>query len=333
MARVQELVDLLAEAESIVIVCHDNPDPDCLASSLALRTIAGTCGVTERTIVYRGTISNRHGQAIVNGFDVELTALDGYEFRPDDLVAFVDHHGSLTRVDLPPGTSPDVVIDHHPAPHPIAATYLDLREVVGATSTILTEYVRELDVDVSTELASTLLFALHNERIDQMHRPTVHEYEAAAYLFPMASLELLSDIYSAPFSPAVMDAIGTAIANREVRGSTLVSGVDAVRERGALSQAVDLLLLLEGVSTVLVFGVRGDVLHLSARSVDPRVNTVEVLTGAFGTVGTVGGDQSRATGRIPLGLFGERTDDGDLVAILSAAVSDRFFETMQLEAS
>jgi nanoRNase/pAp phosphatase (c-di-AMP/oligoRNAs hydrolase) len=331
MARVRDLVALLEDAQSLAIVCHDNPDPDCLASSLALRTIASVYGLTAVDMVHRGTVSDRHGQALVNSSDVDLVDLDGFDFGDVDLVAFVDHNGGSPRTDFPATIPVDVVIDHHPAPTPIDAAYVDVREEVGATSTILTEYLRELDVDVSSTLASTLLFALHHERIDYMHRPTVHEYRAALHLFPMADLEFIDGIYSAPFSPATMDTIGRAIRNREVRGASLASDVGFIGERGALSQAVDLLLLLEGIGTAVVFGVVEDVLYLSARSVDPRVNTAEVLTRAFGNVGDVGGDRNRATGEVPLGLFAGEADDDLFVALLSTVVSDRFFGTLELD--
>jgi len=57
MSSVQSLRELLAGSSEINI-CHNNPDPDCLASALALGRIAAAAGIDERRILYSGDISH-----------------------------------------------------------------------------------------------------------------------------------------------------------------------------------------------------------------------------------------------------------------------------------
>ncbi|MFB6189024.1 MAG: bifunctional oligoribonuclease/PAP phosphatase NrnA, partial [Halapricum sp.] len=65
MATPQELREVLATGDSLTIVCHNNPDPDCLASALALGRIAAAVGIDERRILYSGNISHQQNRAFV----------------------------------------------------------------------------------------------------------------------------------------------------------------------------------------------------------------------------------------------------------------------------
>lgn len=51
MSKAQSLQELLAGGSELTIVCHNNPDPDCLASALALGRIAAATGIDERHIL------------------------------------------------------------------------------------------------------------------------------------------------------------------------------------------------------------------------------------------------------------------------------------------
>jgi nanoRNase/pAp phosphatase (c-di-AMP/oligoRNAs hydrolase) len=89
---------------------------------------------------------------------------------------------------------------------------------------------------------------------------------------------------------------------------------------------------LEGVSTVLVYGVIDADILLSARSTDLRVNLGEVMQSAFGIFGQAGGSKDKAGARIPLGLFAdEEQETEELIRLISKRVSSRFFEAMHLE--
>lgn len=332
MPHVQDLVDILDGMSSLAIICHDNPDPDSIASALALQTIANECGINDTTIVYGGDITHQQNRTFVNILDVDLQNITDIGLDEYELLAFVDHAGRGLWSQLSADTSVDIVIDHHPTSELPSAPFIDVREDYGATASILAEYLRELDMDLASKLASALIFALHRERLDYIRHPTEHEYEAAYYACSEMDMPLIEQMYGSAFSPATLDAIGEAIQDRKIRGSTLVSSVGRTTERDALSQAADYLLNLEGISTVLVFGIVEDTIHLSARSVDPRVHVGEILDEAFKDVGSAGGHQDMAGGQIPLGIFADNADDDEeLIEFVTTRVVTRFFETMHLD--
>lgn len=330
MTRAQELVEYLAGVESLAVVCHDNPDPDCIASALALSVIAESAGVEDVALFYGGVISHQQNRAFVNLLHVELDHLDTFDPEEFERVAFVDHSTPAGHTELD-SVKPDIIIDHHSTEDP-TAEFVDVRKDYGATATILIEYLQDLSIEVNVQLGSALLFALHRERIDFIRNPTPHDYEAALYVCRHADLELLEELYGAAFSPATVDAIGEAIRNRVQRGATLATSAGRTSERDALAQAADYLLNVEGVDTVLVFGVVNGSVEMSARSIDPRVHAGNVLRQAFGDVGSAGGHADMAGAQIPLGLFADSdADDTELVQFASRRVLHRFFDALHLE--
>jgi nanoRNase/pAp phosphatase (c-di-AMP/oligoRNAs hydrolase) len=336
MSTVHQLHDLLTEASELNIVCHNNPDPDCLASALALGRIAAAAGIDERYIFYSGDISHQQNRAFVNLLDIDLRTFEPgivQDRPPDSLLAFVDHSipGANNRV--PEGTPVDIVIDHHPAEN-IDARFVDHREHVGAAATILTQYVRELDIDLDETLATALLFAIRRETLEFLRGVTPGEYEAAAYLHGSADRALLRQLSSPSVTGATLDAIATSITNRIVERSVLISHVGRTTERDALPQAADYLATLEGVDTAIIFGIIHESIHLSARSPDPRIHAGDLLGEAFEGVGSAGGHHDVAGGEIPLGIFADYTsDDAQLLEIVEQVVTARLLAGLDLRTS
>lgn len=333
MSQPHQLNDLLEGGSDLNIVCHDNPDPDCLASALALGRIAAAAGIDDQQILYSGEISHQQNRALVNLLDIDLQSLDSATVQnrqPDSLLAFVDHSIPGENNTVPPDTAVDIVIDHHPA-EDIDARFVDHREELGAAATILTEYVRTLDIDLDTDLATALLFAIRSDTLDFLRGATSEEYDASGYLHEYADQEIIRRLSAPSVSGGTLDAISAAIDNRITSGAVLISHVGRTTERDALPQAVDYLVRLEGVQTAIVFGLVNDAIHISARSPDARVNVGDVLDEAFEDVGSGGGHQDVAGGEIPLGLFADYTsDDAQLLDIVEQIITTRLFAELNL---
>ena len=333
MGHPQQLRELLEEGSEINIVCHNNPDPDCLASALALGRIAASAGIDERRILYSGDISHQQNRAFVNLLDIDIREFDPGTIRdrePDALLALVDHSVPGKNNAVPPDTPVDIVIDHHPAEE-IEARFVDHREEVGAAATILTEYVRALDVELESNLATALLFAIRSDTLDFLRGATHAEYEAAGHLHEHADQDMLRQLSAPSVSGGTLDAISTAIDNRNITQAVLISHVGRTSERDSLPQAVDYLVRLEGVQTAIVFGLVDDSIHISARSPDTRVDVGKTLNEAFEDVGSGGGHHDVAGGEIPLGIFADYTsDDTGLLDIVDQVITARLLSGLNL---
>ncbi|MFB6173635.1 MAG: DHH family phosphoesterase [Halobacteriales archaeon] len=315
----------------MAVVTSDSPDPDSIASGVALQAIAAHLDV-EADIVYFGDLGHQENRAFANLLDIELTGLDEAEgLGIYDTVALVDH----ATADEPFPGDVDIYIDHFEPDEEYGAAFVDVRPNVSSTSTILTKYVQEFDVSPSEAVATALLYGIRAETLDFKRETTPADLTAAAYLYPFANHDTLEQVESPSMSPETLDVLAEAIQNREVEGSHLVTNAGFIRDRDALSQAAQHLLDLEGITTTAVFGIDENTIYLAARSKDIRINIGNVLEEAFGTSGEVGGHSTQAVVEIELGIFTgiEASDDNreTLLQLAEEAVKRKLFDAMGVE--
>ena len=313
----------------LAIVAHDNPDPDAIASAVALARVAETAGV-DADVCYFGDITHQENRAFVNLLAFDLLELEpGADLAEYDGVALVDHSRPGVNDGLAEDTAVDIVIDHHPPRYPVEAKFVDLRSEVGATSTLLVDYLRKLDITPSREVATGLLFGIRVDTDEYTREVSVADFEATAYLVPHADAGTLDRIESPSMSADTLDTIARAISDRERHGSALLSGVGELTDRDALAQAADRLLDLEDVTTTLVYGIRDGTIYVSARARGTDLDLGETLRDAFGQIGSAGGHADMAGAQISLGLLDAiEADDESLSEILDAIVTDRFLDAM-----
>ncbi|MCU4750505.1 DHH family phosphoesterase [Halobacteria archaeon AArc-curdl1] len=325
------LADLLEDtAGKLAIVTQQSPDPDSIASAAALQAIATHLDVNS-DIVYLGDIGHQENRAFVNLLGIELVQWNDVEDKSVyDTVALVDHD---TTGDL--DLEVDILIDHFEPDEDFEPAFSDIRPNMSSTSTIMTKYIQEFDMNVSEEVATALLYGIRAETLDFKRDTTPADLTAAAYLYPFANHDTLEQVESPSMSPETLDVLAEAIANRDVSGSHLVSNAGFVRDREALMQAANHLLNLEGVTTTAVFGVAEETIFLAARSKDIRMNIGSVLADAYGEIGTATGHSTQASAEIPLGIFTgiDISDDTreTLLTLTEEAVKRTLFDAMGVE--
>ena len=330
--RARQLHQVLRDIDDhLAVVTHDNPDPDAIASAVALGALAERADC-EVTICYYGEISHQENRAFVNLLEFDLRNLDADS--PDELDAFdgfalVDHSRAGVNDQLPPETPIDIVIDHHPPRVPIEARFVDLRSGVGATSTLLVDYLQRFNVDIPTPIATGLLFGIQVDTKDFRREVAAADFEAAAQLVTNADMATLQRIEDPSVSPETLSVIGRAIANREQEGSVLLTGVGEISDRDALAQAADRLLNLEGVQATMVYGVVDGTIYASARARGADIDLGEALRDAFGQIGSAGGHADMAGAQIDLGMITVDDRDESLEEIVRSIVSDRFLDAIQ----
>ena len=313
------------------VFTHDDPDPDAIASAVCLRRLAERAG-TDAEVCYYGDIDHQENRALVNLLGYDLRNL-GPEETAEEFggVALVDHSRPGINSGLPPETPVDVVVDHHPPRAPVEASFLDLRSGVGATSTLLTGYLRDLDVEPTTDLATGLLYGLRTDTREFSREVSSVDLEAAAMLVEHADGESLERIESPSVTGKTLDTVATAVRNRRVEGDVVTTCIGEVSDRDALAQAADRLLELEDVLTTLVFGYTDETVFASARSRDGRLDIGAVLRESFGQIGSAGGHADMAGAQIPLGMLvaDEEPDPG---AVIEDVVVGAFLEVLQVTA-
>ena len=316
----------------MAILTHDNPDPDSIASAVALQMIAQEYDL-EADILYRGDIGHQENRAFVNLLGIELTSREeSPPLSEYDAVALVDH---MKSGDFEGDVDVDIFIDHFEPDEGIDAAFMDVRPNVSSTSTILTKYIQEFDLSPTEAVATALLYGIRAETLDFKRDTTPADLTAAAYLYPFANHDTLEQVESPSMSPETLDVLAEAIQNREVQGSHLVSNAGFIRDRDALTQAASHLLNLEGITTTAVFGIADDKIYLAARSKDIRMNIGKVLQDAFQGIGEAGGHSTQGSVEIPLGIFtGIETSENNrdtLLSLTEEAVRRKLFQAMGVE--
>jgi nanoRNase/pAp phosphatase (c-di-AMP/oligoRNAs hydrolase) len=329
--RIRQLQRVLRDVDgTLAVVMHDNPDPDAIASGVALARLAEAVGC-ETEICYFGEITHQENRAFVNLLEFDLTNLEaGADLSGYGGFALVDHSRPGVNDQLPAETPIDIVVDHHPPRAPIEARFVDLRSDVGATSTLLVDYLRRFDSLIDESVATGLLFGISVDTHEFRREVSADDFEAAAFLLPHANLDVLQRIEDPSMSADTLNTIGRAIANRRQEGSVLLSCVGELTDRDALAQAADRLLDLEDVNSTLVYGVKDGTIYASARARGTDVDLGEVLREAFGQIGSAGGHADMAGAQITLGVLESIEDrDESLHEVVRSVVDDRFMDALQ----
>jgi len=320
------------------ILLHDNPDPDALASAMAFAEMCGKFEL-ERVIYYGGSIGYPDNRDFVNMFQVPLTNVNR-----EGVAAILPKLGLLVMLDvsipgdnnvLPPGTVPNVVIDHHSTSRDIGnADHVDVRPDVGATSTIMTDYLQLMNIPVGEELAAALFHGIRTDTWHFTRNTSTADMMAVAYLSPLAAKDVLRELDNPAIPAETLDIYSRAIQNRVRLGSFSLSCVEFIENRDLLPQAAEFLLREAGVETAIVYGIIEMEVFLSARSNDPQIRLGDLLKQAFAHVGSAGGHVNSAGAQLPLHLiqYAGKDDQHLVVNLVKNAVQGMIVKTAGLPA-
>ncbi|SFR34078.1 DHH family phosphoesterase [Halorubrum sodomense] len=311
----------------LLVVAHDNPDPDAIASAIGLARVAESIGV-DADACYGGEIAHQENRAMVNLLDIDLRSFDGVDLDAYDGIALVDHSRAGINDSLPEGHPIEVVVDHHPPRGPVAGSFVDIRPGIGATSTLIAEYLSRYGIEPERDLATALLYGIRIDTKDFTRATATDDFEAAAALLAHADESTLERVESPSVSPETLRVLAAAIENRDVRGSVAASCVGEIVDRDALAQAADRLLDLEGVTATFVYGYMDGVIYGSARARGADLDAGELLRDALDPVGSAGGHAVMAGAQVPLGILSEVPESESLSDVVEAFVAGRFFEAL-----
>jgi len=288
--RVERLRAHFERADHVLVMIQDDPDPDAIASALALKILLGRTrgGATLGTF---GTIGRPENRAMTRILDIDIERITPARVRDYDRVAMVDAQPAFfeERFD-----EVDLVIDHHPAEAPVRARLKDVRPSYGATSTILTEYLRAVDAKISPRLATALLYGIKADTLALERGATRADMEAFAYLHGLANHGALRRIERPELPAAVLDLLAEAITHRRLVDGVLFAHLGAMPYRELAAQFADLLLQVEGAEWTVVSGTIDSEVHISVRNVGHVRGAGEVVRQAFGDLGRAGGHRAMA---------------------------------------
>jgi nanoRNase/pAp phosphatase (c-di-AMP/oligoRNAs hydrolase) len=282
----------------LLIMTHDNPDPDSIACALGLQLVVAQVGV-EATLGLGGIIGRAENRAMVRELGIELHPLETLTPADFQLLALCDAQPGGGNCTIFPGRQCDIVIDHHPRRSgSLGVPWCDIREDVGASSLIAYSYLRELGIPVDGRLATAFLYALKSETRDLGREAGEPERMAYLELFPLADPVKLYAITSPKLGREHFRAVDRALHAAEVRGSLVTASLGNLEYPDLVAEVADLLLDYDLAHWVLCMGEHRGTVFLSVRTDITDAHAGSLIRRVIGERGAGGGHGMIAGGRL-----------------------------------
>jgi len=298
--NLQQLLDAVQGAEHVLILPHNNPDPDAIASAVALRYLLEQTLPLTAKIVYRGSVGRAENRALVRYLDSPLERLAAADLRADSSIALVDTQPGAGNNPIADAVNVAIVIDHHPLRESSAAArFSDVRPEIGAASTMLVAYLQMADLPLTTQLATALFYGIKTDTLDLLRSATVADRNAFCYLLPQVDLEAISRLEHAQLSPAYFKSLVETLQSAKIYNNVIVAFLGAMQYPDLTADMAGLLLRMQDCRWVICLGVYKETLFFSVRTRNKR-GAGQLVQAVVGTRGTAGGHGSMAGGQVPL---------------------------------
>lgn len=321
---VVSLMSVVEGPDPLVILPHDNPDPDALASAAALQYLLRELCDRDSIIALGGIIGRAENRAMVKYLNIGLVPVKEIEFSDETRIVLVDTQPGRANNSLPPDVVPTGVIDHHPAyGGSEAIAFVDMRDNYGATSTILTEYLRDSHVTIESKIATALFYGIAAETQDLGRESTEADVAATNFLYPYANKRRLGKIENARVPREYFRAFRDAIDEASVYDKAIISDLGDVLYPDMVAEVADFLLRLDDVDWAMAMGSYKKGLYVSLRTTVLDTNAGEILQKVLGSKSAGGHDQI-AGGRVRLDGNGLEREK------MAVRVKERFLSRLEL---
>lgn len=282
-----------------IIVVHDNPDPDCLASAMALRHLLAMKLSRDAVITFSGMIGRSENIAMAKELEITLIPLNMVNLDEVNAICMLDTQPGTGNNSLKPDCRVDIVIDHHPLRKETQkCRWVDVRDDYGVTATIMYEYLLAQNIQIGTKLATALFYAIKSETQDLGREANQPDRDAYLRLFPLSNKRLLYEITHPKLAVEHFRTIHSGVENSIIYGKLLVVNLQAICFPEVVSEMADYLIRLEGIETVLSMGHYNDEMILSIRTNSHLLNAGAIIKKLVSGRGTAGGHGMMAGGKL-----------------------------------
>ena len=326
-ARVEQYQRYLADADRVLILLHNDPDPDAMASGLALRNLLHRTKTTAIIGAFQG-VTRPENLRMANLLDIHVEPLHRQSLSGFDRITTVDvqpHYfgGLINKVDL--------VIDHHPQRAGYSTAFKDIRPDYGSTCTILTEHLRAVDVNISERTATAMLYAIKADTLFLSRQTNEPDLDAFRFLYPLANAALIRKMEGAETTVERLHCVSDAVQRGTVAGSLYTTHLGDVSREDLITYVADFLLQVEEITWSVVSGVVHGDLVVSVRNLDHSRNAGEFVTRSFGDIGSAGGHRAMAKAVAPLNRVQQKfgSIDAEQIRATIHALAERFLKEPQ----
>lgn len=304
----KKLIDMIQPDDSLLLLMHGSPDPDAVASAMALREIIQrTKGLSRSTFAATEPLIRQQNIEFVSSLRLYIQPLHQVDVQSYRLIALLDAQPSFFSESLH-FIKPQIVFDHHPYEGEWRADFVDIRPDYGALSSLLTEYLLSSRIKIPRNLHTALLYGIKTDT-DNFNRSTVIEdISAYTYHSKYANMQFIRRIELNQTPDRFLKYYNYAYHHMNNFRGRRVCFLGGVESADVCVQIADFYLRLIGTYYVVVAGIVGDKLIIIFRGDGYRQNCGAIAQRAFGLIGKGGGHRSAARMEIPLHVLKENLE-------------------------
>ena len=291
----------LAGANQVLILPHTNPDPDAIASAVALRALLVHRFNLDVRVGYRGIIGRAENRALVRYLGQPLRQVRLRDIQTAAAVVLVDTQPGAGNCAAPPAAAVRAVIDHHPARGDAPRdAFVDLRPTTGATASIVTEYLRAADFPLSRPLATALFYGIKSDTLGLIRDTSAADIAAYLYLQPQVDPVALMAIEQAPVPVTYFRQLNAAIQAAHIYEDMVIVNLGRLVYPDLAAELADWLLRLEGMQWSLCLGEYERMVVFSLRTRHVQGGAGQVAQAVVEGIGSAGGHGMVAGGQVPV---------------------------------
>lgn len=301
-ARLEQLRTVLGKGPALILT-HDNPDPDALASGMGLAVLFKSAFGIPSRLVYSGLIARAENRAVLN----LLTP----DWQQENSIPDLKRYSAVALVDTQPGAGnnrwsadkvPDIVIDHHyprwESLRPVR--YVDVREDIGATSSMIFQYLEAAKIEVDSPLATALFYGLQTDTRSLARSVSAVDEEIYLKLLSIVDRAKLVRVEQAGLSRDYFRAFHKGLQAARVYGRSVISNLGEIHRPDLAAEMADVLIRLESARAVLCLGIYDDHLQISLRTEPSGQDAGLIVQKVIGELGKAGGHGTLAGGQVSL---------------------------------
>jgi nanoRNase/pAp phosphatase (c-di-AMP/oligoRNAs hydrolase) len=313
--KLRRFYDQFSGNDQVLVVI--NADPDAIASAMAISRLLWR-KVANVTISNVNLVNRPDNLAMISLLGVSLVPFKEVDSERYSRCVMVDsqpnHHELMLQL------RPSVIIDHHPETG-VKAPFLDIRPNYGATSTILTEYLRAAKIKPSAKLATGLFHAIKTDTNDFKRQTVIEDIRAFQYLFRYANIHLARKMELADLRPDFLKYFKNALQTMRMRKGRVFVHLGPVINPDVCVIIADFFMRINSIAWSIVSGTFDKRLIVIFRNDGIRRNAGNTAKESFGHLGSAGGHKSMARAEMLLSDLKEHIDHRDEKKLLQWMIS------------
>lgn len=286
----------------LLILTHDYPDPDALASAFALSYLAEKVFGIPCRMTYGGVIGRMENRNMV-----QFLKMPVHKLRPSDLkkypnVALMDTQPGFENNSFPSDRKATIVIDQHVSVSKTSADLAIIDTECGATCVVLAQALLVMKIEIPARIATALAYGIltDTQNLYRAKRPDI--IDTYLRLLPFCDMRALARIQKPSRSQKFFTSLGRAIQNALARGGVVVTHLGNVESPDVVSQIADFFLTYKSAKATMCTGRYKGKLHISLRVESPKISAAEVLRDIVAKKKDAGGHGTIAGGSMSIGL-------------------------------